>query len=63
MFLWNPKVLLGQMNPVYNPYMFNVILSQNSRMVPSLQVYQLKLYTHLTPFNLIIQIYTVFGEE
>jgi len=63
MFLWNPKVALSQMNPVYNPYLFNIILSQNSRMVPSLQVYRLILYTHLTPFDLIIQIYVMFGEE
>jgi len=63
MFLWNPKVVLGQMNPVYNPYLFNVILWQNSQMVPSLQVYRLKLYTHFTPFALIIQTYVMFGEE
>ena len=63
MFLWNLKVVLGQMNPVYNPYLFNFILSQNSRMVPSLHVYRLKLFTHLTPFDLIIQMYVMFGEE
>jgi hypothetical protein len=51
------------MNPACNPYLFDVILSQNSRMVPSLQVYRLKLYTHLTPFDLIIQIHVMFGEE
>lgn len=54
---------MGQMNPVYNPYLFNVILWQNSQMVPSLQVYRLKLYTHFTPFDLIIQTYVMFGEE
>jgi hypothetical protein len=58
-----PKGVLSQMNPVYNPYLFNIIPSQNFRMVPSLQVYRLKLYTHLTPFDLIIQIYVMFGEE
>lgn len=63
MFLWHPKVVLSQMNPVYNPYLFNVILSQNSRLVPSLQVCRLKLYTHFTSFDLFIQIYVMFGEE
>jgi len=58
MFLWNPKVVLSQMNPVYN-----VILWQNYRMVSSLQVYRLKSSARRSPFDLIIQIYVMFGEE